>query len=698
MLEVARDVPSFLIDGGEVGALMRAHDWAATPLGQPESWPQPLKTLVGVMLASRQPMLIVWGPEHTTLYNDGYAAMCGARHPAALGRPFDELWADIWDKVEPILLRSLSGQAVHMDDIAFVMMRNGYPEEAFFAFGYNPVRDETGEVAGMFCTCTETTARVRAEREASAAFNRLRDLFKQAPGFMCVLRGPEHVFELVNASYQQLVGGRDPTGKSVREALPEVVDQGFFELLDKVYATGEPFIGRGASIMLRHGPDQQMTERFLDFVYQPIHDDEGRVTGIFVEGSDVTEAYLSTEALKALTATLEQRVEERTRELQVAEEQLRQAQKMEAVGQLTGGIAHDFNNLLTIIKSSTELLGKPNLPEERRVRYVGAISDTVDRASKLTGQLLAFARRQSLTPEIFDVNDRVHRVTDMLGTIVGARIRIERQTHHEPCHVEADVSQFETALVNLAVNARDAMEGEGVLSLSVHCGAPIPQIRGHGYSAAPFVAVSMRDTGSGIPEDKLSSIFEPFFTTKEVGKGTGLGLSQVFGFAKQSGGNIEVESEVGTGTTFTLYLPQVEADSVGEADGAPVMGGEFPEGGGGRRVLMVEDNIEVGAFATQLLEDLGYETTWAASPHEALRLLADDNREFDIVFSDVVMPGMNGVEMGREIRRLYGGLPVILTSGYSHVLAEDARHGFELLRKPYSVQELSKALRRASHH
>ena len=481
----------------------------------------------------------------------------------------------------------------------------------------------------------------------------------------------------------------------MREALPEVVDQGFFELLDKVYATDRPFIGRGAPILLRQGPGEPMTERFVDFVYQPIHDDEGRVTGIFVEGSDVTEAYLSTEALKVLTATLEQRVEERTRELQVAEEQLRQAQKMEAVGQLTGGIAHDFNNLLTIIKSSTELLGKPNLPEERRTRYVGAISDTVDRASKLTGQLLAFARRQSLTPEVFDVNDRVHRVNDMLGTIVGARIRIERQMHHAPRHVEVDVSQFETALVNLAANARDAMEGEGVLALSVHCSARMPQIRGHGYSAASFVAVSMRGTGSGIPPDKLPSIFDPFFTTKEVGKGTGLGLSQVFGFAKQSGGNIEVESEVGTGTTFTLYLPQVEGDAKEEADRQPVMGGEFPEGGEGRRVLMVEDNIEVGAFATQLLQDLGYDTTWAASPHEALELLTGRRHWFDVVFSDVVMPGMNGVELGREIRRLHGGLPVILTSGYSHVLAEDARHGFELLRKPYSIKELSSVLQKA---
>ncbi|WP_280951987.1 ATP-binding protein [Methylobacterium sp. V23] len=478
-------------------------------------------------------------------------------------------------------------------------------------------------------------------------------------------------------------------------------------VLGHIQASAEPrhTMARGAGLtafagypLLNHG----RLSGVISFASTTLSEFEGESLAFFATIAhflSTARARLEDEAvLRASENSLEGQVFERTRELMQAEEALRQSQKMEAVGQLTGGVAHDFNNLLTIIKSSTELLGKPNLPEERRARYVGAISDTVDRASKLTGQLLAFARRQSLTPEIFDVNDRVHRVTDMLGTIVGGRIRIERQMHHEPCHVEADVSQFETALVNLAVNARDAMEGEGVLALSVHCGAPMPQIRGHGYSAAQFVAVSMRDTGSGIPRDKLSSIFEPFFTTKEVGKGTGLGLSQVFGFAKQSGGNIEVESEVGTGTTFTLYLPQVEGDADGEADRQQDKRAEFPEGGGGRRVLLVEDNIEVGAFATQLLQDLGYETIWAASAHEALELLAGDRQAFDVVFSDVVMPGMNGVELAREIRRLHHGTPVILTSGYSHVLAEDGRHGFELLRKPYSVNDLSRVLRKATHH
>ncbi|MDQ4137194.1 MAG: PAS domain S-box protein, partial [Pseudomonadota bacterium] len=375
-----------------------------------------------------------------------------------------------------------------------------------------------------------------------------------------------------------------------------------------------------------------------------------------------------------------------------AEEQLRQAQKMEAVGQLTGGVAHDFNNLLTIIKSSTDLLRRPDLPEERRRRYVDAIADTVDRASRLTGQLLAFARRQALRPEVFEVGERMRAVADMLRTVVGARIRVVTEIDCRSCFVEADVSQFETALINMAVNARDAMAGEGTLTIAVRALARVAGVRDGGEA----VAISIRDTGSGIPPDKLGHIFEPFFTTKEVGKGTGLGLSQVYGFAKQSGGDVDVASEVGRGTVFTLYLPRVEG-AAGAGEAVPAASVAAAEHGRGRRVLVVEDNAEVGTFSTQILQDLGYETVWATNADEALaRLSEQGDAPFDVVFSDVVMPGMSGIELGREILRRHPDLPVILTSGYSDVLAEDGRHGFELLHKPYAAEELSRVLRRVT--
>ncbi|WP_246696828.1 PAS domain-containing protein [Methylobacterium planeticum] len=375
------------------------------------------------------------------------------------------------------------------------------------------------------------------------------------------------------------------------------------------------------------------------------------------------------------------------------EEALRQAQKMEAVGQLTGGVAHDFNNLLTVIKSSTDLLKRPNLSDERRARYVGAISDTVERAAKLTGQLLAFARRQALKPEVFDTCDSVRAIGDMMGTLTGSRIVIETDLPGEACHVDADPSQFDTALVNMAVNARDAMDGEGRLTIVVRPVEGMPGLRRQPAIRGAFVAVSVSDTGCGIPADRLERIFEPFFTTKGVGQGTGLGLSQVFGFAKQSGGEVAVASVLGEGATFTLYLPRVPgSETAASAAREP----EFLADGHGTCVLVVEDNVDVGTFATQTLAELGYGTVWAASAEEALAELAKDADRFDVVFTDVVMPGTNGIDLAHEIRRLYHDLPVLLASGYSHVLAQNGTYGFELLHKPYSVEQLSRLLRKVA--
>ncbi len=382
-------------------------------------------------------------------------------------------------------------------------------------------------------------------------------------------------------------------------------------------------------------------------------------------------------------------------ELRQAEEALRQSQKMEAVGQLTGGVAHDFNNLLTIIRSSVEFLRRPDLPGARKARYLDAVSDTVDRAAKLTGQLLAFARRQALKPEIFDAGARLQAIAEMLDQIMGARIRVAAELPGTPCFVRADASQFETALVNMAVNARDAMNGEGHLTLRLTGGRALPPIRGHAANAGPFAAVAVSDTGSGIAEADLARIFEPFFTTKEVGKGTGLGLSQVIGFAKQSGGDVGVASEPGA-TTFTLYLPQAEAPA---AEMGPAAPSAAPAGAGrGLCVLVVEDNLEVGRFCTQILEDLGHRPVWAHNAEAALAELEGEagGARFDAVFSDVVMPGMGGIELARRLRASRPGLPVVLTSGYSHVLAQDDAHGFELVRKPYSAEELARVLREAA--
>lgn len=666
--------PAFLAGGGGMGARMRDHDWSASSLGGPTTWPACLGTVASLMLGSAFPMFAAWGPDLGFLYNDAYAGMLGTRHPGALGRRFQEIWPEIWTEILPYVERAMSGEATYQEDLPLRMMRNGFDEETWWTFSYSPIRDEAGTVRGMFCACVETTAKVRSkvalddlnrdlENRVEARTqdrNRLWDLSSDI-----MLRcGFDGLILAVNPAWTEMLGWSEE----------DLVGKNLFDLIhpDDMEKTieGARSSSEGHSLARFENRYRHRDGRYLWINWSTRPDDEA----INAVGRDVTAE------------------RERTKVLQATEEALRQAQKMEAVGQLTGGVAHDFNNLLTVIKSSTDLLKRPNLAEERRNRYVNAISDTVDRAAKLTSQLLSFARRQSLRPEVFDAGESVRAITAMMSTLTGSRIRIDIALPEEPCFLNADPSQFDTALVNMAVNARDAMDGEGKLAIAVRAVRAMPAVRLHPAVDAPFVAVSITDTGVGIPKDRIDKIFEPFFTTKGVGQGTGLGLSQVFGFAKQSGGEVTVESEPGVGSTFTLYLPRVEAneEAVGEHEPEPLMDGH------GTRVLVVEDNADVGTFATQTLAELGYVTVWAANAEEALAELAKDADRFDVVFSDVVMPGMNGIDLAHRIREEHHDLPVLLASGYSHVLAQNGTYGFELLHKPYSVEDLSRLLRKVA--
>jgi two-component system NtrC family sensor kinase len=381
-----------------------------------------------------------------------------------------------------------------------------------------------------------------------------------------------------------------------------------------------------------------------------------------------------------------------------AEEALKHSQRLEALGQLTGGVAHDFNNLLTVIRASVDLLNRPQLSEERRQRYITAIAEAVARAAKLTSQLLAFARRQTLKPEVFDVGERMQSLRDMLGTLLGSAIEIVTQLPGEPCLVNADAGQFETAMINMATNARDAMQGKGRIVFTVHAATTVPEtlahLSGSQTSKTPgFVCVAVSDTGVGIPADQLGRIFEPFFTTKQVGQGTGLGLSQVFGFARQSGGEVTVISEVGQGSTFSLYLPRVPPALLPRSQApttAPAVAGS------GMSVLVVEDNVELGNFAADGLTELGYSITLVDNATDALTELLGEPERFDVVFSDVVMPGMTGLDLAQAMRERGIGVPVVLTTGYSHALSQDGVGGFELVQKPYSIEQLSRVLHQAA--
>jgi signal transduction histidine kinase len=381
------------------------------------------------------------------------------------------------------------------------------------------------------------------------------------------------------------------------------------------------------------------------------------------------------QALSDAYAELQVQVEERAR----AEEQLRQAQKMQALGQLTGGIAHDFNNLLTVIQGSADILRRPGIAEAKRIRFADAIVQTAGRAAALTGQLLAFARRQPLQPEVIDLNAKIEDMIDLLDRTLGERVEIRTELAEGLCAIEADPAQLEAAILNIAVNARDAMPDGGALTLRTGEAPPLADGRA-------AICLSVTDTGTGIDEDSLGRVFEPFFTTKSVGKGTGLGLSQVYGFAAQSGGDVQVESVLGHGTIVTLILPC--------SDGAVAAGRREPDASREHRtgrILLVDDNEEVGAFAETLLVELGHRVVRARTGAEALDLAAGDGG-FDAVFTDVVMPGMSGIELAEALKTVLPEVPVVLTTGYSDEITRAGGAGRPVVFKPYRLETLAGVL------
>lgn len=285
--------PPVLRDGGECGALLRELDWSANPLGQPETWPDELHVVVGLTLASPQPMLILWGHDQIALYNDGYAALCGHSHPQALGRPimdvgFRGVGSDIWNRLGPIIDAAGAGSSTSAENVELTMVHNGYPEQATFTICSTPLRNRLGEVLGVLCACTEATAAVAMRRAERIERRGFLQAIESMPGAIALLSGPDHVFHVVNADYRRLVGHRDVIGKPVREAWPEVVGQGLPDILDRVYRTGDPHVGRRTPVALKTGPDAASRVHLLDFLYQPIRDDDGAIDGIIVHACDVT--------------------------------------------------------------------------------------------------------------------------------------------------------------------------------------------------------------------------------------------------------------------------------------------------------------------------------------------------------------------------------------------------------------------------
>ena len=524
---------------------MRAHDWSESPLGPPEIWPQPLRTVVGLLLQSQFPMFVAWGDALGFLYNDPYAEILGAKHPSALGRRFYDIWSEIWSDISPLIDAAMAGHSTYREDLPLLMNRKGYDEQTWFTFSYSPVRDESGKVAGMFCAVSETTSKVLAERalrelnetlerrvtEALAERNLLADIVEGTNAFVQVA-DLEYRWLAVNQAaaneFERIFGKRPAVGASMLDLLASQPEQqAAVKAVWSRALAGEEFTEIGEF------GDPERDRRAYEMRCNTLRDRDGNRIGAYQFVYDVT-------------ARL--RDQQRLRD---AEEALRHAQKMESIGQLTGGVAHDFNNLLAVFSNGLELL-KRKISAEQRQTILEGMRRAVARGTGLTHHLLAFSRRQPVNPESINLAAQLTAMREILDRSLGGNIHIEMRLDADLWPVEIDVGEFEMAMLNVCVNSRDAMAGGGAITITAE---NVREASGDG-GLTDFVKLSVADTGCGMPPQVLARVYEPFFTTKDVGKGSGLGLPQVYGFAQQSGGRLTVRSEVGTGTIVTLLLPR----------------------------------------------------------------------------------------------------------------------------------------------
>ncbi|MGZ3298683.1 MAG: response regulator, partial [Asticcacaulis sp.] len=473
--------------------------------------------------------------------------------------------------------------------------------------------------------------------------------------------------------FEQIFGVRPKAGDNMLDLLKHLPDEqaAVREVWTRALA-GEAFTQIDAF------GDPGRERRYYEMKFSPLHAEDGRHIGAYQFVFDVT-----------------QRLRDQAR-LQEAEDQLRQAQKMEAVGQLTGGVAHDFNNMLAVVSGSLQLLDRRmSAGNLREKRLISSALDAAKRAGSLTQRLLAFSRQQPLQPEILDANKLVLGMSELFRHSLGGEVQLETVLSGGLWRIHADQNQLESVLLNLAVNARDAMSGVGRLTVETS-NAHLDQkyaARELGITPGQYVLIAVTDTGTGMSPDVISKAFDPFFTTKDVGKGTGLGLSQVYGFIKQSGGHVRIYSELGQGTTVKVYLPRYTgpADTSATHESPDAL----PLAEGRELILVVDDEPLVRQFSVEALTDLGYRVLEAGSAQAALALLID-RPDIDLLFTDIVMPEMNGRKLADLVREKRPNLPVIYTTGYTrnaivHNGVLDA--GVELIGKPFTIEELAVRVR-----
>ncbi|RON08894.1 hybrid sensor histidine kinase/response regulator [Pseudomonas brassicacearum] len=832
--------------GSDAQALIARLDWAQSSLGSASNWPQSLRTAVDIVIHSPMPMLLLWGPELSQIYNDGFALLAGNKHPQAFGQPTHQTWPELKDFTDPIYSAVLQGQVRSYSEQRFSLQRDGGESDFWLDLTYSPIRDERGLVAGILVTAIETNERrrialelkqrseasLKAQHEteerlqlalaatdavgtwdwdigedrfiADAHFAQLHSvdpaLASQLPiteylnGVHpedramvarsikhCISHGSEYAeeYRLLQASGEvrwvfargrcykdhhgrplRFLGAaldlteRKHTEQALRQsqtelqliinAMPvligyvdheerfrlnnsayldwygmtpqELYGKTIREILgDELYATrveqiSAALAGKACSFEA-YSPHRDGRPRYALMKYLPRFGADGAVNGFYIFVIDESERKQTEEALRNLNETLEERVDTRTKALaeanhrlqnemferERAENALRHAQKMEAVGQLTGGIAHDFNNMLTGIIGSLDLMQR-YIADGRSGeigRFADAAVSSANRAAALTHRLLAFSRRQSLDRRPLEPNTLVRSLEELLRRTKGEHIELTFQLAPEVWPVNTDANQLENALLNLVINARDAMPEGGELLIetanSYLDGSDISTLEP--VKAGDYVMLGVRDNGAGMTPRVLAKAFDPFFTTKPIGQGTGLGLSMIYGFAQQSGGHVTLSSEPGQGTTVRLYLPRLHNAPQRSSPAAVSLGSTYATAG--ESVVLVEDDPAVRMLVLNVLNELGYITYEAEDAKNALPLLESDLR-IDLLVTDVGLPGMNGRQLAEIARQHRPALNVLFMTGYAEKATE--RQGFldvgmDLLAKPFTLEQLAGKIR-----
>lgn len=579
--------------------------------------------------------------------------------------------------------------------VEHTLLRDGQP--IALEIHCSAVRDETQALIGVSLMIRDVSAlaaqRAAHEAQLQAERSYMHRLFQQAPGFVAVTQGPKHLLTLANRAFYQLVGHRKLIGRPAAEAFPEMEGRPVRELLDWVYASRRAFVGRGVAVSIQRAASAPPEVRYVDFVFQPVLTEHGLVSGIFCQGNDVTAQRQAQEQLRLSEEHLQSLVEERTRELEQSRQALHQSQKLEAIGKLTGGVAHDFNNVLQIIGANLHMVRAAVAQDAQLTARLDLANSAVERGAKLSSQLLAFARRQPLSPAPTDLTRLLRDMDGLLRRALGEHIEIETVVAGGLWTTLVDPNQLENVVLNLAINARDAMRDGGRLTLELS-----NAMLDEDYAAAAgdvkpgqYVQLAVSDTGCGMPPEVVEQVFEPFYTTKPEGEGTGLGLSMAYGFLKQSGGHIRVYSEPGHGTTVKLYLPRTLQSEVRPAP--PLRG---PIVGGHETILVVEDDLAVQATVVDQLKSLGYSVLHANDAQSAMSIL-QSGLVVDVLFTDVVMPGpLRSPELARRAQQLLPDIVVLFTSGYTqNAIVHGGRldPGVELISKPYRLEQLSRKLR-----